>query len=1273
LPRARLGAVSARLEPSAGAAWPWWKRLLILCSAIFVVLPAAALLLLRLGGLTPLVNLFLARSLAPLTPVQVRVGSLRSDAMHFMEADDVVVLAPVKGAKVPLMTISSLRLEFDAYDTLRGRLPRDEALQLARIRGLNVFVLRDPQGQWNTSVLLEPHGHRAASKGQRASLPLLPAGRVELEDSQVVFNNEQKGFHSTIARLEGSLDTRALPLLAFSLAGRTEGVERDNLSVAGEADLRDHSMDSRLDLDGVELKQYLNYFLPGQGLRFEAGQASLSVRLRSVPGKELRAEGSADLQGGQLRIPGVEEPLSNLAGRIAFDPQTLRFKALSARFLGSDWTATGGLNDLRQPSFDVRLTNAAFGLDALSQQVKGLQPLALSGSAQVDVGLTGPAKRPRILGSIVAPALRLAGIDLTGVHAGVQMEGSQLRVTDLQARAWGGSLKGGLSLELKKSGRIQADAALSGVQLELARINGRRPLPLSGTASVDLHVSGPVRGAALTCALDVKKAYLGVLPLGKVSAQLHWAPQDWSLQFGLLDGRIDGHLGAVGKPSVFKDSVIQFRGIDQGALARGFATAPSAITLPPAASAAAAWLEARLQGQVDASVTLEGPVKQAQAWIDFQRLKGQLTFRDGPLALVDPKQPLDLELEGSLGIGAGDLAMGRKGQALRLRLSQKGRAWEAQALGRYPLRPDGKPGALELVLDADLRLLDAFSFFQHSTGKLSFDGRVGGSLDAPQAKGALRVDHFSTEPRAYLAPVKDGTLRALMHDQSIELTQLSFRAGGLVQASGNVDLSGGLKALAGQLQVSTDQEGLRFQNWDAMGSGNVILDPLQLHLTGDGQPLQVSGHIKLANAVVVYGGKPAPADPQAPAQHGPPISLDLTVALGSNVWYQKMHDTQLDLFDPTQWLKGAADSAIETLQRPDMYFRLRPTEEDFVLKGTTPDVQLQGDLQIDRGKLTVMENEFEIKPGVGVSHIQFAGKRADVNASAVARLRYMRDDPLTKRPVQKAVNVTVTIQPLPEEELEKSDLAHAFLNYSLTFSSDPLIIQGNDALQTEAILDLVVLGDPMVDLDASTPGGGGGGGDSSQLQATQIDRIISAEARKQLASLSKHGLKFLGTGWFDVFRVAPHFKYQTSSSQPAPTLSASSAADAGKQANSSSSLVFSDLTLELGKSITEKLYGSAQWIKFSENSESMQVEPVAGQEIRDFGGRIGLEYQISPNRTLEGYYNYSVDENMEPVSFDPNDLSSAQSGVVELRNTIPTDNYSVSVARERRWNAENPE
>jgi hypothetical protein len=1240
---------------------------------VLILLPVGFLLVLRLGGFTPLINLIIARQLKPLTGVQLRLGSVRSDGFHFIEADDVVVLAPLEGAKLPLLTASSLRLEYDAWAALRGRLPADEALQLMRVRGLNVYMLRDAQGQWNVGAL-EGRRPAAGPKARGGDLPWLPAGRVELEDSQVVFNDEVKGFHSTMDNLQGSVDTRALPLIAFSLAGRTEGAPRDNVSLAGEADLRDRKLDGRLDLAEVELKEYLNYFLPGQTLRFEDGKASLSVRLHTQKGQELHAEGRADLQDGRLRIPGVEEPLSGLTGSVSFNPTQLRFRSLQARFLDSDWSAEGGLDDLRHPHYNVLLKNPAFGLAAISQQVKGMEPLRLSGTASLEVRMTGPAAKPRMEGLVQAPWLSLAGVDLNGVRAGVLLQGPSLQVDGLRATVWDGDIQGSFAMGLEKGGRLRAEMVLDGAKIESMRVNGQRPLPLSGTAFIELKLRGRAAAPSLEGRLEIPKAFLGSQPLNAFEATARWSPEAWRADFSTDQGRIAGGVGALGGPkAAFENTAVELQGLDLNRLAYGLATAPPSSLLPASVSRGAAWAQEHFKGKADATLRIDGPLKDPLLWLELKRLQGTFVQKDGFLKLADFKKPFDVTAEGLLGFDKRNLHLGLAPAPFKLALAHKSRTLELQGLGRYPLRADGKPGALEIAAEGDLRLLDGLDAFKKSSGKLSFDGRLGGTLDAPQAQGELKVDGFNAEPQAYLAPVKDGTLRAQFREQSIEVTQLKFKAGGTLEASGRLDLSQGLKNLNGEVSARTDAEGLRFQNWDGMGSGNVILDPLNVQLDGNTQPLTLKGRIKLTNAVINYGGKKsgdAPAAGAAPRAAGPGLSLDLRIGLGPNVWYEKLHDksVDIDLADPNvaHWLQSVADSAIETFQRPDMYFRLRPTDRDFVIRGSSPDINLVGDLVIDQGRMTIMENEFKITRDVSGAmepHVHFTGRRGDVVATAVARLRYTRDDPLTKRPRQISVNAIADITPLPDAELEKSDLRDAFLNYRLNFRSEPPIVAGGN--NEAAVLNLVVLGDPLVDLDQAG-GTGATPGTGAKVGATQIDRLISGELRKQISKLSKKGFKFLGRSIIDVFRVVPRFKYQSAS--PAPAAKATSAAEANEQAQE---LTFSDITLELGKSLGDKLYASVQWVRFGEQSIDAQNH-AAGQVqriTRDSGGRAGLEYQLSPTRTLEGYYNYSVDENLEPVPFSPDKLWEAHSGVIRLRSTIPTDNYSPELARHRRWGA----
>jgi hypothetical protein len=112
-----------------------------------LLLPVAAWIALRIGLFTPFVNLAIKSQLKGRSPVEVRVGAFRSDVTSFIEVDDIVAVAPAGKVKLPLLTIANLRLEYTGWSALRGRVDWSEALRLARVRGLSVFLLRENGGR----------------------------------------------------------------------------------------------------------------------------------------------------------------------------------------------------------------------------------------------------------------------------------------------------------------------------------------------------------------------------------------------------------------------------------------------------------------------------------------------------------------------------------------------------------------------------------------------------------------------------------------------------------------------------------------------------------------------------------------------------------------------------------------------------------------------------------------------------------------------------------------------------------------------------------------------------------------------------------------------------------------------------------------------------------------------------------------------------------------------------------------------------------------------
>jgi hypothetical protein len=702
--------------------------------------------------------------------------------------------------------------------------------------------------------------------------------------------------------------------------------------------------------------------------------------------------------------------------------------------------------------------------------------------------------------------------------------------------------------------------------------------------------------------------------------------------------------------------------VELSATAAGLASAGDSIALPQGAVRVGQLLQGRLAGQANVSMSLEGPLRKPQIWITLALPDGHVYLPEvGPLALRDPQAGVGLKVFGSLGLHGGDLLLGRGTDPLKAILGlRKTGGLEVQALGHYPLHAWVQPGHLALAVDGDLRLLDALELFSQTQGRLSGDMVLSGSPDAPQADGNLKLKGFQTVPTAYLAPVTGGEFRVDMKGQDLVLSLLKFQAGGAVSAVGGASLAQGLRGLSGHLQLRTDDQGLRIQNWDRMGEGSLQMDPVDLAVDGPDSPLGVSGHLRLSNAVIHYAGGGSTAQPLSPDAALParrPVALDLRIGLGANVWYEKQqtHTVNLLDFNPLQWGLDAANSYIEDFQRPDLYFRLAPTDTDFLVKGTTPEVDLHGELSIDRGRLTIMEDEFQIKPEGEPARITFNGRHAEVRARAVGRLRYTRDDPTTHRPFQRTVDVTVEVQPMDADALAKSDLSKAFLNFQPSFSCDPVLVANDTAQNQQAIFNLIVTGDPQVDDDASNADA------SSSPGANQADLLVSAEVRKQIAKISAQGFKMLGSRYLDVFRVVPRFKFQAASNGGAT-------AAGGAATSTDAPLVSSDWTLELGKSLGDKLYASFQGIRFGDSGAMQSVAETLPQDYTtlDYGARAGVEYQVGPSRTLELYYNYSVTDDLDPLPYNPAQ-GPEQGATFRFLNTIHTDNYSPALAQQRRW------
>lgn len=173
-------------------------------------------------------------------------------------------------------------------------------------------------------------------------------------------------------------------------------------------------------------------------------------------------------------------------------------------------------------------------------------------------------------------------------------------------------------------------------------------------------------------------------------------------------------------------------------------------------------------------------------------------------------------------------------------------------------------------------------------GKLSADVDIAGTLGKPALAATLRGEGLSLDVPPYGLYLRDGTLRARLENDALQVEKLSVRGGrGTLTAQGRLPLrlAEGNASLAWQAEHFTvlDRQEMRLV---ASGKGEVAFDGQKLRLSGalvvDRGSFEYTADRlpELADDIVVEG---APRRRARAAETTLPIALDVDVDLGSDL------------------------------------------------------------------------------------------------------------------------------------------------------------------------------------------------------------------------------------------------------------------------------------------------------------------------------------------------------------------------------------------------------
>jgi hypothetical protein len=1239
------------------------------------------------GGLaTPLVNHLAVARLSRYLNGTVSVDKITTNVFSRVEVQGLRVVSGPEEHPLPVLTAGRVSLHYSLMDLVRKGLNTPSGPRL-KIDDLYLFLTRDLKGDWNFTHLFQLPSQKPSSPSQPVppgTPPALPFEKIELTRARLSIQDQAKRFESQVT-LKGSLQRESPTSVSYHLSGRTQESPADNLSLAGKASSDFKQVDATVDLSEVPVQVYVNYALAGSGFRFERGQADLHLKMRSN-GKAPDLTGEARLQGADLRVPGILQPVQGINGEVQFTRDDLRFSNLSARFLGSPWTAGGGVQDLLRPRFSLYADSPNLDLTAAASSFPKGDLLGLTGTAAVSVSVTGQAEDAQVTGRLHSALASLKGVPLRDLDTAMRLDKRGVELEGARAGVWGGSVAGrGRWLFHEPSGsrgpgRLDLDFSLESVSLGDALAAVEPDLRFDGKLGGALKLSGPVNRLRGRLDLAMDQSLWAGKDYGPVALNADWAPE--SAKFSLHGWKesltASGELRLGAKP-VLKAGSLSLTGMDLPPLARMLQ-----LSAKPGLASLGDFLAAHVAGQASLKARASGPLADPVVSAELSTRGGKLTFSDGAFRF---KEPLDAELEARLLFEHGRVTLGSAEEPASLKLSRRGRGLVVGLQGRYA----GERGLdLTATAQADLEALSVLDLVQSSEGRLLGRAVISGRLERPRVEGRVDVDGLRGRLTRYLGQVEDGSLKLSFIGHRYSLESLHFRSGGTLDAVGGLALSGSNPDGALSLSVSarTDEKGLLIENWDDMARGYVTFDPrdpLKFSLSPEQAPL-LEGRIGLHDITFFYSGK---GNRQAQPKAGPPAGrvpvLDLRMAAGANVWYQAGLDNGLpDISHPLDIQRtggSVLQSVTELYTGVAFQMKLKPTSGDFSISGPADDLTLKGAIQVAGGTFTYQTNDFKIN-NTKDNSIQFDGiegttparkRRGDVYLDADARIRLLssRAPSSTGAPVAeppRVIPVSAEVRPLSDECLETYGGQNVFLNFlNIKFTSpedlNKYVAGGQPAPVSESV--------------GPTAGEVNSGCEKEPIQSNDARiRLLLAtgvlDPNQGMDVLTTSGIrlvqnyagKFLNRGgrglfanFFDYFRVAPHLGYTRTT---LPSLASSQEVQ--------EELQLQDLQMEMGKSLTDRLSANLTAIRFvaTDVNALYGTAALVNQNYPTFGTEVGGDYALVGNGHLEVKMLYKLTPDQDPRPYTADTIHDTLDEYFGIAGSISHPSYSMSAWRQRK-------
>jgi autotransporter translocation and assembly factor TamB len=536
-----------------------------------------------------------------------------------------------------------------------------------------VSLRRTPWWAWATitAVLVIAATIAAGWYIVRAYAPLLARERVETALTAALERPVRVGRVSLVPWF-GRVELEAVSVAAAAdwQGGTMAHLERASATVGIASLWRGELVISTIVLDGVNVQYVLRdegepFALPPvipdrfaigpltvavNGIHVRRGQLSLrhadgvhglaaaNVDIRATPSEGgVKAMLSTDSLA--LSAEDIRETLSALTGSVRLRGDELHIERLDARWRDEAVSVSGDVRDLDGDTALAVRASAPVPLRWLGDRLK--LAWSVDGLARAEGTVTGPLAAPAVIARVRIPALTVEQVHAQRVAGSLAWDQRMLRVSDVTAEAFGGTVAGALAWSPDRPAESRVDLRLSRIALDAVERLAKLSLGLKGDVSAagelrgDLRhpedLSGRVSLSEARVTLPGELAKLGTgtvraeLRVARAGAEILEAQARWPL---LRAERLTGRVDAGGAEHV--------KGIvtaDVGRIAALFGTTTLEGEAATTIDAGGAWPSLAVTGRTTAARFRAGDVRVTNVDVRFTARERTLRIADAAATL----------------------------------------------------------------------------------------------------------------------------------------------------------------------------------------------------------------------------------------------------------------------------------------------------------------------------------------------------------------------------------------------------------------------------------------------------------------------------------------------------------------------------------------------------------------------------------------------------------------------------------------------------------------